>query len=238
MSVQVGEISGITRYPVKSFAGEKLELTKIEPYGLYGDRFCAFYDEEKTGWDRFITARKLPIMLSYQAKLMNDGVKVVSPDGRNFSWDDALLEEIQKYTPKKISMTSLQAPHPVTPELMSVDTASILIITDATLRKLERLWGGKLDPRRFRANFIVSLNEDAVDENGWVGKRLRIGDVELQVDQFCERCVMITLDPDTLVCDLSILKKVYEKMNLHFGVYASVQKTGLAAVGDKVYLID
>lgn len=43
----VGEIQGINRYPVKSFAGENLESCMIEPYGMLGDRFCSFYDESK-----------------------------------------------------------------------------------------------------------------------------------------------------------------------------------------------
>ncbi|WP_426448358.1 MOSC N-terminal beta barrel domain-containing protein [Paenibacillus sp. S-38] len=45
----VGEISEITRYPVKSFSGENLKTCKVDTYGMYGDRFCAFYDKTKEG---------------------------------------------------------------------------------------------------------------------------------------------------------------------------------------------
>ncbi|MED4205471.1 MOSC domain-containing protein [Neobacillus mesonae] len=238
MAVKVGTISSITRYPVKSLAGEPLDSCQIETYGLHGDRFCAFYDAEKTGWESFITARQIPNMLAYKASLLNEEITVVSPDGREFRWDEALLTEIQPYYPKKISMTSVQAPHPVTPELLSVDTASILIVTDTTIRKLEKLWGERLDARRFRPNFIVAVEEESINEKDWIGKRLSIGNVELQVDQFCERCAMITIDPETLVRDLSLLKKVYDEMNMHFGVYASVKKTGQVKVGDQLLLIE
>ncbi|MFT4417267.1 MOSC domain-containing protein [Fredinandcohnia humi] len=232
---EIGKISGITRFPVKSFAGESLDSCKIDTYGIYGDRFYSFYDETKVGWNSFITARTIPTMLSYQATFTGDEVKITSPDGRTFSWNEELLHEIQGYSSRKIAMTDFRAPHPDNPELMSVDAASILLITDSTLRKLETMWGKKVDPRRFRANLLVSLDDPTVSEKEWIGKRLVIGNTELQVDSFCERCSMTTIDPDTLERDASLLNTINEEMNLHFGVYASVVKTGEITVHDKVY---
>jgi uncharacterized protein YcbX len=133
-------------------------------------------------------------------------------------------------------MSSYRASNPENPDLMSVDSASVLIVTDASLRKLEAKWGKRLDKRRFRANLIISLYEHTFDEGDWIGKRLSAGNTELQVESYCERCTMITIDPDTLERDTSLLKKVNEELNLMFGVYASVKKTGQIQVGDKVYL--
>lgn len=239
MTALVGEISEINRFPVKSFAGESLETCKIETYGLYGDRFCAFYDESmETGWESFFTARDIPNMLAYKAKLVDQGVSVTSLDGRTFSWNEELLDEIQRYSKRKMSMKSYKAQNPENPDLMSVDLASVLIISDATLRKIEAIWGKRLDTRRVRANLIVSLDENTFNESDWIGKRLLIGSSELQVDMYCERCSMITIDPDTLERDSSLLKKVKEEMNLNLGLYASVKKTGQIDIGDKVYVID
>ncbi|ULL15916.1 MOSC domain-containing protein [Paenibacillus sp. H1-7] len=237
MSVIVGEISEIVRYPVKSFAGERLEKCTIEAYGLYGDRFGAFFDPAKVGWESYVTARTIPQMLGYQASLVEDQVLVKSPDGRTFAWNGQLLEEIQRYTRKTISMTEYRAPNLESPELMSVDSASILIVTDTSLHKLEAIWNKPLNPRRFRANLVVTLEGDVKDESEWIGKRLRVGDSELQVDSYCERCAMITIDPDTLERDSTLLRKVNEEMNLQFGVYASVAKGGPIQVGEKVYLL-
>lgn len=234
----VGQISEINRYPVKSFAGESLENCTINTYGLYGDRFCAFYDETKEGWDSFITARDIPNMLAYKAKLINKGVSVTSPNGQTFSWNQELLDEIQRYSKRKISMRSYKAPNPENPDLMSVDLASVLIITDSSLCKLEVMWGKSLDKRRFRANLIVSIDENTFNEGDWIGKRLSVGDAKLQVETYCERCSIITIDPDTLERNTSLLKKVNEQMSLSFGVYASVKKPGQIQVGQKVYLSD
>ncbi|MEW9700591.1 MOSC domain-containing protein [Paenibacillus sp. SI8] len=240
----IGELSEINRYPIKSFAGERLETCRIEPYGLYGDRCHAFIDETKEGWESFITARNIPNMLTYKAKLDNEDVQngldpfkvsITSPDGRTYHWNDELLAEMQKHSNVHMSMMSYS---PQVTELMAVDTGSILIITDTTLRRLEMLWGKSLDHRRFRANLLVSVNENAGNEGEWLGKRLSIGSAELQVDSYCERCSMIMLDPDTLERDASLLRKVNEEMGLHFGVYASVKKTGQVHIGEKVYVVD
>ncbi|WP_246239228.1 MOSC domain-containing protein [Paenibacillus anseongensis] len=234
----VGEISEITRYPVKSFAGESLESCSVDTYGLFGDRFCAFLDESKEGWNRFITARDIPKMLGYSARLINNEISVKSPNGEIFSWNEDLLKEIQRYTNREISKGDYRAPNPQDPKLMSVDTANILIVTDASLRRLESIWGKPLDKRRFRANIILSLDENTMDETAWIGKQLSIGDVKLKVESNCERCSIITLDPDTLERDVTLLKKVNEQMNLCFGLYASVINLGQIHVGQKVYLSD
>jgi uncharacterized protein YcbX len=234
----VGEINQINRFPVKSFAGESLEICTVDPYGLYGDRFCAFYDETKAGWESFFTARKIPAMLAYRAMLVEDKISVHSPDGRTFGWNDDLLGEIQKYAKTKVSMTSYRAPNPEDADLMSVDIASVLIITDKSLQKLEAIWGKRLDARRFRANLVVSLDENKINEVDWIGKRLLIGNAEFQIETSCERCSLITIDPDSLERDASLLRKVNDAMGLKFGVYASVKKTGQVHVGDKVYLSD
>ncbi|MGM0883763.1 MAG: MOSC domain-containing protein [Bacillota bacterium] len=238
MTLLVGKISGINRFPVKSFAGENLGTCTIDRYGLYGDRFCAFYDETKEGWDSFFTARDIPNMLAYKAMLVDDEVSVLSSDGRTFGWNENLLVEIQKYSKRKISMASYKAPNPENPDLLAVDLASVLIITDESLRKLEAIWGNRLDARRFRANLVVSLDENKINEIDWIGKRLSVGNAEFEVDIPCERCSMITIDPNTLERDSSLLKKVNEEMGLIFGVYASVKKTGQINVGDHVYLVE
>ncbi|MGO4106220.1 MOSC domain-containing protein [Paenibacillus sp. YAF4_2] len=238
--MQLGEISEIYRYPIKSFAGEKLEDCVIEEYGLQGDRFVTFYDETKKDWYKYMTARNIPNLLNYKAEFKDGDIQVTSPDGRVFGWDEALLEEIQNQTTTTLTMSKRKEPHPEAkhPHLLSVDGASILIITDSSLNKLQETWGKELDDRRFRANFVITVNDDTFTEGDWIGRKLSIGDTKLQVDSFCERCVLITMDPDTQVKDPTLLRKVNEEFNLHFGVYASVLQPGSVKLGDKVLLVE
>ncbi|CAN7716747.1 MOSC domain-containing protein [Paenibacillus sp. LjRoot56] len=234
VQVTIGKISEINRYPIKSFAGERLTSCQIEAYGMLGDRFGAFYDESKSGWWRYVTARNMPNMLTYQASYLNGDIHISAADGRTFGWDDALLKEMQTQTKTPLTMSRLKEQHPEHPHLLSVDGASILLITDASLRKLESLYGKDLDQRRFRGNFVVALDEHACSEGEWIGRQIAIGEVQLQVDSFCDRCMMITIDPDTLDKDPSVLKKVNEGFDLQFGVYASVVQTGQIRLGDSV----
>lgn len=238
LALTVGVIREINRYPVKSFAGEQLEACDIDSSGVAGDRVCSFHDERKQGWKRFVTARNLPNMLTYQARYRNGEVAVTAADGRAFRWDGQLLAEIQSQTPIPVSLSDLKQPHPENSSLLSVDEASILIVADGSLKKLGELWGQEVDQRRFRGNFVIALNDESLFEGDWIGQRLRIGEAELQVNKLCERCIMTTMDPDTAEKTPSLLKIVYKELGLHFGVYASVIRTGRISAGDEVYLLD
>ncbi|MDB5083398.1 MAG: sulfurase, partial [Bacilli bacterium] len=195
----------------------------------------------KQGWAKYITARQVPQMLQYKAEIVHDSseneftVKVTSPNELSLNWDENLHQQIQSYVTNNISMICFR---PDGSDQMAFDTDSILIITDSSLRMLETIYAKKLDQRRFRPNIIITLTEDnAFIESDWVGKRIFVGDVELSVNVLCERCTIITFDPDTLEQDLSLLKKLAEVQNCCFGVYASVAKTGEIKVGDSVYLV-
>ncbi|WP_164545798.1 MOSC domain-containing protein [Paenibacillus albus] len=278
----IGTITTIRRYPVKSMAGEVLQSSRIDSYGLYGDRSYAFIDETKEGWDRYFTARNASQLLSYRASLGENAgtsvestgvaaestataegsvgivegsvgivegsagkaeeraatvdrfppVAITAPDGRKLQWNEELLQEIQQFAKPELSLLEHR---PSSPELLAVDASSILIVTDKSVRKLEAMWGKPLDPLRFRANLLVTLEDEDGDEGSWLGKRLIVGTAELQIDEYCERCSMITIDPETFDRDPSLLRKVNEELNLHFGVYASVVKPGHVRVGDGVY---
>lgn len=238
MSITAGEIIAINRYPVKSFAGEELEACRVESSGVQGDRYCSFRDLSKEDWYRYVTARKIPQMLSYQARYIGGEIRVTAADGREFGWDTELLDEIQSLTTTPITMSAFKEPHPEAkhPELLSVDGASILLVTDKSLKKLEAINGNPIDQRRFRGNFVVQVSDDSLGEEEWLGRRLSIGSVQLQVDSYCDRCVMITMNPDTLERDPSLLKQVHKEFNMSFGVYASVIQTGEVRLGDKVVL--
>ncbi|MEO7235556.1 MAG: MOSC N-terminal beta barrel domain-containing protein [Lapillicoccus sp.] len=52
-----------------------------------------------------------------------------------------------------------------------------------------------LDMRRFRPNLVIDGDEPFA-EDAWPG--VRVGDVHFRTTMVCDRCVMTTLDPDTL----------------------------------------
>lgn len=246
--IPIGQVLEITRYPVKSMAGERIIQTFIASYGLYGDRSHAFVDETKEGWDRYFTARQIPELLGFKARFTGVGsgaerdegdfspIEVISPDGKVFIWDEHLLQIIQPYSKQKMSMLRCE---PDSEELLAVDAGAVLIISDHTYTKLEHILGKEIDRRRFRPNLIIRLNDESIhDERELVGKRITVGGAQLEIKEECERCSMITIEPDTLERDVSILKAVNTSMNLKFGLYASVVQVGEVNTGDTVYLYE
>jgi uncharacterized protein YcbX len=221
-----------------------MEQAFVESYGLYGDRSHAFVDETKEGWDRYVTARQLPSLLRYHPSLLpaepgNDlpGVRIEAPDGRVLAWDEELRRDVQSLAGSRpLSMIRWQ---PDEQGLLAVDSAAILIVTDCGLRRLAAHLGWeRIDPRRFRPNVMLAIEEGGPDDDAaLIGKRLHIGEsAVLEVREACERCSMITFDPDSCERNVSVLRTVNEKMGLLFGVYASVAQSGPVRIGDPAFI--
>ncbi|MFD6056169.1 MOSC domain-containing protein [Agromyces sp. NPDC060279] len=91
--------------------------------------------------------------------------------------------------------------------LTLADASPLLLASEASLRLLNELAAGDAAERgdaapaplvmeRFRPNLVVD-GETPFAEEAWT--RVRIGDVEFRVEGCCDRCVMTTIDPETLV---------------------------------------
>jgi uncharacterized protein YcbX len=120
------------------------------------------------------------------------------------------------------------------------DAFPLLLLTDATLRRLQALAPkSRVDVRRFRPNLVVATPDGVEDfvEVGWVGSRVRIGEAELSIALACPRCVMITHGFDDLPQDPGLMRTVVRDANQNVGVYARVERAGRVAVGDTVEVL-
>jgi uncharacterized protein len=240
----VGHIKEIVRHPIKSFGGEFVQKSKIMDYGLYGDRSHAYLDETQKG--DFLTITQFPEMVRYKARFVGEElieeypkVEVTTPEGKVFDWEDEeLLTDIENKSKRKITTTKYSPSHvPIGP----IAVEHILLATDASLEHLEGIWGkDEIDFRRFRPNLFIALKDKIPYlEEKWMGKRIKIGsEVEIQLVAHCERCMIITVDPDNAERDSSLHKTLIKERNNNFGVYASVIKTGDIQVNDEVHLLD
>lgn len=240
----IGKIKEIMRHPVKSFCGENVQQTRIMEYGLYGDRSHAFLDETRQG--KFLTITQFPEMVRYKARFVGEEsieeypkVEIVTPEGKVFSWENQeLFKEIEHKSKRKISPITYSPSHV---PLGAIEEEHIQLVTDASLNKLKEMWGSfAVDHRRFRPNLLIDLQEKIpFIEETWFGRRIKIGsEVEIQLKRHCERCMIITVNPDNAEKDSTLLKTVVKERNNHFGVYASVIKTGKIHVGDEVLLLN
>jgi uncharacterized protein YcbX len=84
---------------------------------------------------------------------------------------------------------------------------------------------------------------DEHEEDGWLGRRVRLGEAVVVPQGNVGRCAVTTQNPETGTPDLDTLKalaayrRVVEATEpLPFGVYASVAQPGRVSVGDTVEL--
>jgi uncharacterized protein YcbX len=121
------------------------------------------------------------------------------------------------------------------------DAFPIHIVTDRSLATLARLTpGSDFDVRRFRPNVVVAVDEAVEDdfpEQGWLGRKLDLGGVELEVTASCPRCVMVTRDLAELPEDRQVLRTIVRHADQNIGVYANVMRPGRLQTGSAVSMV-
>src|SRR4029077_17101918 len=111
------------------------------------------------------------------------------------------------------------------------DDSPVLVVNLNTVAAFELSAGVEVDRRRFRANLYV---EGLEPEAGlrWLGRHIRAGDAELEVVSRCERCVVITRDPDTAHASPELLRVLTRTSDTCMGVYCRVASSEVVATGD------
>ena len=241
MTIHLGHIHQLVRYPVKSMAGVATESAFLGWHGLQGDRRFAFRRlDDKSGFP-WLTASRLPELLLYQPIGVAENSEeptpshVRTPEGIDLALGSA---ELQNSVAEKFGSAV---------ELMKLkhgifDEASVSVINLATISAIGREVGDDLDIRRFRANIVIATDAtEAFQEDDWIGSRLVFGDNDagpmLNVAMSDPRCVMINLDPDTAKQDPRIMKAAVRLNNNNAGAYTNVVRTGQLVVGQPVSLI-
>jgi len=209
-------LAEIWRYPVKSMAGERLERASAGPLGLHGDRVVQVYDSR----GRLVTARTYPRLLGLHATLAADGEPLV--DGRPWAAPDvrARVEAIVGAGARLLRNESAAR----------FDILPLLVATDGAIAAFGR------DGRRLRPNLIVGGVADLA-ERAWEGRVLRIGAVLVGLADLRGRCVMTTVDPDTLAQDPRVLKEIVRRFDGRLALNAEVMRAGELRVGAAVELL-
>ena len=118
---------------------------------------------------------------------------------------------------------------------------AVSLVSIASLERLAaELAVTDLDARRFRMLFEVA-GVEAHEEDGWVGRRISIGEAVVRLHALVGRCAVTTQDPDSGASDLDTLRAlgayradVPSEEPLPFGVWGSVETPGVVRVGDVV----
>jgi uncharacterized protein len=216
------------RYPVKSMAGERLHSCAVAETGLDGDRRWALVDGSPNRAGKFMTIRQDERMLTYCARIAGDVVEIVTPGGEVVEMDGSLVSQLAAETSRPLTLRELEG--------ANFDDSPVLLINVATIDSFGAEVGLELDRRRFRANLYID-GFAPEEEVGWIGRRVVVGEVELEVVSRCERCVIITMDPDTTAATPELLRALTETHEKCLGVYCQVTRPGRVSVGDPVHVV-
>ncbi len=240
MRIELGHVSDIFRYPVKSMAGKKLDSARVGWDGIEGDRRLAFRRLADRSAFPFLTASRLPELLLYRPIGCQDTAgeplptRVRTPDGREYRiQDEGLQKEIAVRHGSDVEL--MQFRHGI------FDEAAVSVIALGTIRSITSEAGHDADVRRFRPNVVLDTNgAQPFEEDGWVGKILEFGadgiGPAISVIMRDKRCVMINFDPETAEADAEMMKTVVRMNDNYAGVYGTVIRTGELRVGQAVIL--
>ena len=218
-----GTVAEIWRYPVKSMGGERIGSCLIAESGLEGDRRWALVDGTPNRAGKPLTAREAQQLLTYRTQLADGTVQVVTPGGKTRLLDDLLVAELAIETARPLTLREGAG--------LNHDDSPVLVVNLKSVAAFELSAGVEVDRRRFRANLYLEGLEPE-EELSWLGRRIRAGDAELEVVTRCERCVVITRDPDTTQPSPELLRVLTATSDTCMGVYCRVVRRGMVATGD------
>jgi len=211
------QVSEIWRFPVKSMGGERLEHAVVGPLGIEGDRVV--HVENADG--RFITSRTHPRLLGHHATLDACG----EPKVDGLPWTDPQVQQ------KVVAIVGSGARLVRDESAERFDILPLLVATDGAIAAFGH------DSRRLRPNIVIG-GVMGLEERSWEGKRLKIGNVLIGIDDLRGRCVMTTFDPDTLKQNPNVLKEIVQKFGGKLALNCYVLQGGEIRVGDSVELIE
>jgi len=173
-----GRVETIHVYPVRSLAGSRLPAVEVAPDGLAGDRAWTVVGED----DQPLRGKEAPAI--------RDVVSSGDPEADAATLTSVLGRPV-RVAPTPTGSGKVGAVHLVSAQ--AIERAAAGDVPEGCSAE---------DPR---ANLVLSLEHD--DERSWVGLRLRIGTVVLDVTRTPKHCI---------------------------GVYAEVRTPGELRVGDDV----
>lgn len=227
-------VVSLRRYPVKSMAGEDLPAATFDRRGMDGDRWFAVVDEEGglTSVKNSRRFRRRDGITDFAARTDGSGVLVsVADEGGDLAWpagDPSLDAELTR---------RLGAPLRVVAErtVSHFDAAPVSLVGSASLRWCAEELGIEVDPRRLRVNVVVETDTPFVEE-GWVGRHLRCGELDLVVSERVPRCRMVNLAQDGLAEPARLLQALGEHRETCLAMYALVDRPGTLRAGDVLTL--
>ena len=262
----MSEVVALYRHPVKGMTPEPRDrITVLDGGAVEGDRvlgllFADAGSPDFGDWwhpDRFLTLKNAPGLTRLDVSLRAASSLSVTLDGSTLveaaldaPGRERIAAAVQEFVlaldvhplrdrPERMPLRLIG--DPASPAFADHTSRHISVIGRASLEALADAMGEQIDERRFRANVMLEGTEPW-EEFDWVGRTLRIGDVEFEVAQPIVRCVATHANPDSGERDLDVmntLTKVFGHEQPLMGVLATPRAGGgELALGDGVDVRD
>ena len=248
------KVLSLWRFPVKSMQGEACDELDFLANGVANDRGFGVFDVQSR---TILSAKREGRLLEAAAKLVSDDVVVTLPGGQELDPGDVLDECLTRWLGRPVRLVDATTFGVATFESPSdfevddspletwegmegkfVDDSALHLLTTGDLERLQWERGDlQWDVRRFRPNVVIDAAPGVFD-GATPGQRIQIGDVEIEIQEDCKRCVMTTRpQPGNLERQLDILRHVSKNHDNAVGLRARVIRTGTVRVGDDVQLV-
>jgi len=233
---QVGAVSLLARYPVKSMLGEQLARVEIDSRGVVGDRQWATYTADGGIGSGKSTRRfrRVEGLLGFRASLdgsAGEAPLIESPAGLRFGADEPAADGLLSAAlgqPLRLAREG---------EIRHHDDSGLHLVTTAAIRQVAELLGDAVEVARFRPNLVLDVPGTGFVEDGWTGRELRLGsEVVIRLGAGMPRCVMVDLPQGSLGRDGRILKLLGQERQLLLGLKAEVVRAGTVRHGDPAFL--
>ncbi len=241
MSVRVAEI---WRHPIKAHGRERVDAVTLSKgaampwdrrWAVAHERSC--FDVKHPRWQpcqEFSRGAKSPGLQAIRARVDPDyrTMTLSHPDRPEITIDadndDDACRFIQWVMPISNGNRMLPARLVRAPDAAMTDTGyqSISLINLATHRAVETQLGHEISPLRWRGNLLIEGLAPWA-EMEWVGRTIRLGEVEMEIVEPITRCMATTANPENGLRDAETLKALKDGWgHQECGVYARVTKGG------------
>lgn len=261
------QVVALYRYPVKGFTPEPCEAVDVLDEGrIAGDRVLGIRfansgvaDDAWSTKHEFIALVNTPGIARLQLRFDHKALSLCISLAGTVLVNEALDEKGRKKIAAAIENYVLEldenplASHPdrlplrlvgngVTPRYQDSEAGQITLHSRASLAAVGTAVGDSdLSELRFRSNIVID-GLDAWEEQSWVGRKIRIGQVDFDVVKPKTRCLATQANPSSGKRDLPILKTLTHAFNQDKPTFAIAMipsgAGGQVQVGDKVTLLD
>ena len=253
----VATVASFNVTPVKSTAVQHPDSIDLQREGAVGDRRFLFARSDGTRLRGISKAPLMPIVSTWS--MADERLTMRFPDGSSVEGsalpvgervdiklfdrtvparaiDPVLTEAVRRLVDETLTVFRVEEP-----EFAGGEHRASIISLASVADVGSRGGDANLDPGRFR--MLVELDGvEAYAEDGWQGRRLRLGGAVVRLGRRVDRCVMTNLAPDTGANDFGTLEVLAQHRKvgteLLLGVYGDVEQPGRIEIGDAAELVD